>query len=76
MISSRVPRLVTVAVTIALVQPLAGCFLPNDIIPAAILIPPAYRAAPRHAVTARVDCRRESLPMAPRGRIAGERGDG
>jgi multidrug efflux system outer membrane protein len=49
MISSRVPRLVTVAVTIALVQPLAGCFLPNDIIPAAILIPPAYRAAPRHA---------------------------
>ena len=43
------PRLVTVAVTIALVQPLAGCFLPNDIIPAAIDIPPAYRAAPRHA---------------------------
>jgi NodT family efflux transporter outer membrane factor (OMF) lipoprotein len=29
--------------------PLAGCFLPNDPIPAAIDIPPAYRAGPRHA---------------------------
>jgi NodT family efflux transporter outer membrane factor (OMF) lipoprotein len=32
-----------------LTQPLAGCLLPNEIIPAAIPLPPAYRAGPRHA---------------------------
>jgi multidrug efflux system outer membrane protein len=37
------------AAVVALTQPLAGCFLPNDIIPAAISMPPAYRAGPRHA---------------------------
>jgi NodT family efflux transporter outer membrane factor (OMF) lipoprotein len=47
--SSRVPRLAATAVALALTQPLAGCFLPNEIIPAAIPIPAAYRAAPRHA---------------------------
>jgi NodT family efflux transporter outer membrane factor (OMF) lipoprotein len=36
-------------VVIALIQPLAGCFLPNEIIPAAIPLPPAYRAGPRQA---------------------------
>ena len=33
----------------ALTLPLAGCFLPNEIIPAAIPMPAAYRAGPRHA---------------------------
>ena len=47
--SSRVPRLATTAVIAGLTQPLAGCFLPNDIIPAAITMPSAYRAGPRHA---------------------------
>ncbi|MEA3025068.1 MAG: outer membrane protein multidrug efflux system [Alphaproteobacteria bacterium] len=47
--SSRVPRLATTAVIVGLTQPLAGCFLPNDIIPAAITIPSGYRAGPRHA---------------------------
>ena len=32
-----------------LTLPLAGCFLPNEIIPAAIDVPPGYRAGPRHA---------------------------
>jgi NodT family efflux transporter outer membrane factor (OMF) lipoprotein len=32
-----------------LTQPLAGCLLPNEIIPAAIPLPAAYRAGPRHA---------------------------
>ncbi len=32
-----------------LTLPLAGCFLPNEIIPAAITVPPGYRAGPRHA---------------------------
>jgi outer membrane protein, multidrug efflux system len=47
--SSRVPRLATTVVIAGLTQPLAGCFLPNDIIPAAITMPSAYRAGPRHA---------------------------
>ena len=32
-----------------LTLPLAGCFLRDEKIPAAIEIPPAYRAGPRHA---------------------------
>ena len=32
-----------------LTLPLGGCFLPNEIIPAAIPLPAAYRAGPRHA---------------------------
>ena len=48
-LSSRVPRLAATAVVAALTQPLAGCFLPNEIIPAAITMPSAYRAGPRHA---------------------------
>ena len=47
--SSRVPRLAMTAVVAALTLPLAGCFLPNDPIPAGIAMPPAYRAGPRHA---------------------------
>ena len=47
--SSRVPRLAATAIAGALTLPLGGCFLPNDPIPAAIDIPPAYRAGPRHA---------------------------
>jgi len=47
--SSRVPRLAAIAIAGALTLPLGGCFLPNDPIPAAIDIPPAYRAGPRHA---------------------------
>jgi NodT family efflux transporter outer membrane factor (OMF) lipoprotein len=46
---SRASRLLAPAVVVLLAQPLTGCFIPNDIIPAAIPIPPAYRAAPRHA---------------------------
>ena len=38
-----------VIINATLTQPLAGCFLPNEIIPAAIAMPPAYRAGPRHA---------------------------
>jgi NodT family efflux transporter outer membrane factor (OMF) lipoprotein len=34
---------------LALLQPLTGCFLPNDIIPAAIPIPSAYQSGPRKA---------------------------
>src|SRR5215210_631307 len=49
MFSSRVRRLATTAIAIALTQPLAGCFLPNEIIPAAIPLPAAYRAGPRNA---------------------------
>jgi multidrug efflux system outer membrane protein len=44
----HVARLGTAAAIIALAQPLAGCFLPNEIIPAAIPIPGAYRAGPHH----------------------------
>ena len=47
--SWRLPRLAVPAVVLALTQPLAGCFLPNEIIPAAIPMPAAYRAGPRHA---------------------------
>jgi NodT family efflux transporter outer membrane factor (OMF) lipoprotein len=47
--SSRARRLAAFAVAAALTVPLSGCFLPNDIIPAAIPIPPAYRAGPRAA---------------------------
>src|SRR3954462_14160325 len=45
--SWRLRRLALPAVVLALTQPLAGCFLPNEIIPAAIPLPPAYRAGPR-----------------------------
>lgn len=47
--SSRVPRLATTAIVIGLTQPLAGCFIPNNIIPAGIAIPSAYRDGPRRA---------------------------
>jgi multidrug efflux system outer membrane protein len=47
--SRRLPRLAVPVVVLALTQPLAGCFLPNEIIPAAISMPSAYRAGPRHA---------------------------
>jgi NodT family efflux transporter outer membrane factor (OMF) lipoprotein len=47
--SWRVPRLAATGIVIVLAQPLAGCFLRDENIPAAIEIPPAYRAGPRHA---------------------------
>jgi NodT family efflux transporter outer membrane factor (OMF) lipoprotein len=47
--SRRVPRLAATGIAIVLTQPLAGCFLRDENIPAAIEIPPAYRAGPRHA---------------------------
>ena len=47
--SWRFPRLAVPAVVLVLTQPLAGCLLPNEIIPAAIPLPAAYRAGPRHA---------------------------
>ena len=47
--SRRVPRLAATGIAILLAQPLAGCFLRDENIPAAIEIPPAYRAGPRHA---------------------------
>jgi NodT family efflux transporter outer membrane factor (OMF) lipoprotein len=47
-LSRRGPRLAATAMAIGLAQPLAGCFLPNDIIPAAIDIPKAYRSGPRN----------------------------
>ena len=47
--SWRVPRLAATGIAIVLAQPLAGCFLRDENIPAAIEIPPAYRAGPRHA---------------------------
>jgi multidrug efflux system outer membrane protein len=47
--SWRLRRLAVPAAVLALTQPLAGCFLPNEIIPAAIPLPAAYRAGPRHA---------------------------
>jgi multidrug efflux system outer membrane protein len=40
-------RLLATFVAIALTQPLAGCFIPNEPVPAAIDIPPAYRDGPR-----------------------------
>jgi multidrug efflux system outer membrane protein len=46
---SRAQRLAATAAIVVLVQPLSGCFLPNDIIPAAITVPQAYRAGPRNA---------------------------
>src|SRR5437660_2873642 len=47
--SRRVPRLAAIAAAIVLSLPLTGCFLRDETIPAAIEIPPAYRAGPRHA---------------------------
>jgi NodT family efflux transporter outer membrane factor (OMF) lipoprotein len=35
--------------TLVLTLPLAGCLLPNEVIPAAITVPPAYRDGPRRA---------------------------
>jgi multidrug efflux system outer membrane protein len=48
-LSSRIQRLAIIAVTFVLAAPLAGCFLPNEIIPTGIRIPGFYRAAPRQA---------------------------
>ena len=45
----RVPRLAATALVVALTQPLAGCLLRDESPPAAIDIPPAYRAGPRAA---------------------------
>src|SRR6478752_9500412 len=47
--SRRVPRLAAIGIAIVLAQPLAGCFLRDENVPAAIEIPQAYRAGPRHA---------------------------
>jgi NodT family efflux transporter outer membrane factor (OMF) lipoprotein len=47
--SRRVPRLAAIGIAIVLTLPLAGCFLRDENIPAAIEIPRAYRAGPRHA---------------------------
>ena len=44
-VTGRIARL---AATAVVALPLAGCFIPNDIIPAAITMPSAYRAGPRH----------------------------
>ena len=49
---SRMPRLAATALVIALTQPLAGCLLRDESPPAAIDIPPAYRAGPRNAAAA------------------------
>src|SRR3954464_4504276 len=49
MLSRRVPRIAASAVALVLAVPLAGCFLRDESIPAAIEIPPAYRAGARHA---------------------------
>src|SRR4029079_671747 len=49
LLSSRLRRLAARAMIATLTLPLAGCFLPNEIIPAAITVPPGYRAGPRHA---------------------------
>src|SRR3954469_23400828 len=43
------PPLPAIVMAIVLTLPLAGCFLRDENIPAAIEIPPAYRAGPRHA---------------------------
>jgi NodT family efflux transporter outer membrane factor (OMF) lipoprotein len=48
-LSRRVRRLAATVIVAVMTQPLAGCFLPNDVIPAAIDIPNAYRYSPRHA---------------------------
>src|SRR3954451_1740462 len=47
--SRRVPRLAAIGIAIVLAQPLSGCFLRDENVPAAIEIPQAYRAGPRHA---------------------------
>src|SRR3954451_11338544 len=47
--SRRVPRLAAIGIAIVLAQPLAGCFLRDENVPAAIEIPQAYCAGPRHA---------------------------
>jgi len=47
--SRRVPRPAAIGIAIVLTLPLAGCFLRDENIPAAIEIPRAYRAGPRHA---------------------------
>ena len=46
---SRLPRLAATAFVIVLTQPLAGCLLRDESPPAAIDIPPAYRAGPRNS---------------------------
>jgi NodT family efflux transporter outer membrane factor (OMF) lipoprotein len=48
----RVRRVAATAAVIVLAQPLFGCFLPNDIIPAAIESPKAYQSGPRNAEAA------------------------
>src|SRR3954452_18179664 len=47
--SRRAPPPAAIGIAIVLTLPLAGCFLRDENIPAAISIPPAYRAGPRHA---------------------------
>jgi len=49
MLSRRLRRLAATAAVVVLAQPLAGCFLPNEIVPAGIDVPNAYRYGPRHA---------------------------
>lgn len=47
--SRRGPRLAAAVAATLLTLPLTGCFLRDENIPAAIEMPKAYRAAPRHA---------------------------
>ena len=44
----RLRGFASTAAIAALAQPLAGCFIPNENVPAAIDIPPAYRDGPRN----------------------------
>jgi NodT family efflux transporter outer membrane factor (OMF) lipoprotein len=48
----RLRGLAATAAIVALAQPLSGCFIPNENVPAAIDIPPAYRDGPRQPDTA------------------------
>jgi multidrug efflux system outer membrane protein len=47
--SRRVGRFTAGVVAVAIALPLAGCFVTDQLIPAALDIPRAYRAGPRHA---------------------------
>jgi NodT family efflux transporter outer membrane factor (OMF) lipoprotein len=44
----RLQGFAVAAAIVALAQPLAGCFIPDEPVPAAINIPPAYRDGPRN----------------------------
>jgi NodT family efflux transporter outer membrane factor (OMF) lipoprotein len=48
-LSSRVRRSAGAVAVVAMALPLMGCFLPNEVIPAAIYTPKAYQAGPRNA---------------------------